>query len=85
MEKKIIDDGGLAFPGNRHEELIMKSPAGEQRQWGPVEYSGMTLRDYFAAHATASDVEDYILRSDSVAQAKYRYADDMIAQREKPL
>ena len=26
----------------------------------PVRYSGMTMRDYFAAHATESDLDSYI-------------------------
>jgi hypothetical protein len=72
------NDGGPAFP--------VVAPGG----WGTCQYEGgMTLRDYFAAHATDADVQRWIkiasLNNLSVSheQAKFMYADAMITAREK--
>lgn len=48
--------------------------------------NGMTLRDYFAAHATEEDVQRFRKvhnTSYTTAQAKYRYADQMLKERLK--
>ena len=82
----IKKDGGPAYPS-----------LGEG--FGNPEYHapGMTLRDWFASHASETDIEEY--RGLSVdpegpistslyyqftrEQAKYRYADAMIKEREE--
>jgi hypothetical protein len=51
-----------------------------------MHFTGMTLRDYFAAHATAEDVLRFRKvhnTSYTTAQAKYRYADQMLQERLK--
>lgn len=73
-------DGEPAFPCN--------SPDGLET------YSGMTLRDYFAATATDEDVKEFMgfHQGDGYAgtrpthtrvQARYLYADSMILERDK--
>ncbi len=74
-----IKTGGPAFPV--HPEIRENEP-----------HAGMTLRDYFAIHATNQDIEGYRdadLADDGVveyrrttAQARYAFADAMIAARE---
>ena len=70
-----INDGGPAFPYfNPDTEVV---------------YPGMSLRDWFAGQATANDVKNH--RGDydvgltkyqfTCEQAKYRYADAMLAER----
>lgn len=44
---------------------------------------GMTLRDYFAAKAMQSFIEIGTTFDSSVARDSYRYADAMLAEREK--
>lgn len=77
-----VNHGGPAFPRS----------AAEHSQGGHYEQDGMTLRDYFAIHATNQDIEGYRdadLADDGVveyrrttAQARYAFADAMIAARE---
>lgn len=71
MSKKT---GGQAFPSDE----------------GPNKFEGMTLRDYFAIHADACDVEDYRNKNPrngeyslTITEARYSFADAMIAEREK--
>lgn len=47
--------------------------------------TGMSLRDYFAAKALQGSLarQDYIYESDA-AEAAYKYADAMLAERVKP-
>ena len=77
---------GPAFPT---EEFIPDLPNGEQL----VLHTGMTLRDYFAAHATESDLaaQYIVLREQSgigilpdnyTVKARYLHADAMLAARE---
>jgi hypothetical protein len=74
MDKK---DGGPAFPvvGNLTSDLI--------------ESSGMSLRDWFASHATDDDILAYLAYYNNPNMmhfritAKYAYADAMIAERNK--
>jgi hypothetical protein len=78
-----IDDGGPAFP------CIPPDP-------NPAAYSqfpssiGMTLRDWFAGHATDADIkacwpEDDKLRTvpEHAARARYIFADAMLAARKE--
>lgn len=46
-----INDGGLAFPGTRSEQVNMfvDSEGSTIPTYADCEYPGMTLRDYFAA------------------------------------
>ena len=56
-----------------------------------VEHTGMTLRDWFASHASEQDIEDHALgelrasgrsyNHRSREQAKYAYADAMLQAR----
>ena len=74
-----VNDGGPAFA----QPLVCDAEgnvycSGERN----ANHSGMTLRDYFAAHATAEDIEEH-LRLFTREVAKYRYADAMLAAREK--
>ena len=71
MSKK--DDGGTAFPQHPGQEDV----AG---------FGGMSLRDYFAGAAlqgmmAASDLADPT--ETSVAMFAYKYADAMLAERDK--
>ncbi len=72
-----IDDGGPAFP------FKCQGPT-----TAPEFYYGMTLRDWFAAHASENDIAEY--RIDDFGQpfpnisrecARYKYADAMIKTR----
>lgn len=90
-----INDGGLAFPGKRMQQI--------GTTYAEADYPGMTLRDWFASHAPEPHA-DYIsmqqhfdrgrnphndshkpkLRSsvEIVAAFKFEFADAMIAARE---
>ena len=89
-----INDGGPAFPYTPPCDAEGRMAAGY-----PYPEMGMTLRDWFAGQATEEDVRhhqyeaekdrwvdgvlipgDYITRE----EAKYRYADAMLAARGKP-
>ena len=64
------DNGGPAFPqmlGERYE---------------PMSTEGMSLRDYFAIHASE---EDILVQANAKTrvQARYMHADAMLAEREK--
>jgi hypothetical protein len=70
---EAINDGGAAFPSL------------DTSDWQKVENPGMTLRDYFAARAMTGllacpNYDDYPERT---AEACYRLADAMIAERGK--
>jgi hypothetical protein len=82
-----INNGGPAFPmaGSTREWDDVK------KQWKPQE--GMTLRDWFAGQATEEDIEAHtggdihpqtgrLYNQMTREQAKYAYADAMIAARE---
>lgn len=71
------NDGGAAFP----------SPRGT-RVTGEVQFSepGMSLRDYFAAHAPPAPDgwgSSYDFSEDRCADWAYTYADAMLAERAK--
>lgn len=71
------NDGGPAFPGGTVSELT-GHPI-------PSANSGMTLRDYFACHASDDDVSYWLRALGSQAtreEAKYAHADAMLKARE---
>lgn len=66
--------GGPAFPAEITEQFYCMGPQSKK-----VQHPGMTLRDYFAAHAPATSTD--MLLTEHCAY-RYRYADAMIAARE---
>lgn len=75
------DNGGPAFPAPE---------AGQQHFSDPAAYTGMTLRDYFAAKALAALIgadKDYENRGakavPKLARWSYEYADAMLKERAK--
>ena len=72
------NDGGPAFP------IRVAQPFGD----GYLAVGGMTLRDYFAAHATDADIKDMmnILFENNIPadgrSARFAHADAMLAARE---
>lgn len=77
-----IKDGGPAFPCEQHET--------QDGLWNQTFESGMTLRDYFAAHAPAPPdwwIEGYPSSSldehgKLIAEWNWAYADAMLRARE---
>lgn len=69
----INENGGTAFP---------RAPM--TGEW-PVQYNGMTLRDYFAAKIAAAYASDAEWREDmdfaSTARSAYKMADAMLKER----
>ena len=67
-------DGGAAFP-NIQNDIDCGG-------------AGMSLRDYFAAHATEGDIAEYLSGFSKTVRpreaAKYRYADAMLKARGEP-
>lgn len=87
------NDGGPAFPCG--EKYATQDLAGVLTNHSKAPfYSGMTLRDYFAAKAPPPPdwwMENYSSRAgdlytvaDCVAQWNYVYADAMLSRRSKP-
>lgn len=78
MPKK--DDGGPAFPTTIYEP----EPAvpGRLRE---IDHPGMSLRDWFAGQAAAQLVPyvDAFVPLHAVAKSAYKFADAMLAEREK--
>lgn len=83
------NDGGPAFPQHDLKD------SGDGGEWEHVITGGMTLRDYFAAHALSLFCEEPLLTSfrelgekrgltlpQAVAKAAYNYADAMLAERD---
>lgn len=82
-EKTTIKDGGPAFPYS-----VQRLQSGYHQ-----EVKGMSLRDWFAGQATEQDIEMHtggeihpksggIINGRTREQAKYAYADAMLAARE---
>ena len=67
--------GGPAFPC----ETVGQDEHGEYR----LPWQGMTLRDYFAAHALSGLVVNRSMFPQEWAEAAYEMADAMLAAREK--
>jgi hypothetical protein len=70
-------DGGSAFPSTRTE--ISNPTDGAVGKYVDVTYSGLTVRDYFAAHAIG--VMKGVSAWDTAVLA-YRLADEMLKVRE---
>ncbi len=71
IPKKVIADGGYAFPTDRNAPLLL---------------AGMTLRDYYAGQALQGVLalmtdEEYMLCEVYIAERSYIYADAMIKAR----
>ena len=76
MNEKI-KNGGSAFP-------LMGMDYRNGQQFQVVHQGGMTLRDYFAAKALQAHITNNLnLRPEDVAKWAYRYADGMLAERER--
>jgi hypothetical protein len=92
---KEIDDGGPAFPGERRLTEAERQ-AGYGKGGNEVYFTGMTLRDYFAAHvvqafysdqsvfmASCQEAEKWdIPPSLYIAKTSYQVADDMLKARD---
>ena len=82
-------DGGPAFP-NTHKPPVAEPVGTIQHGSGWVGSSGMTLRDYFATHASEEDIRingghtPDRTRIFTREEARYRYADSMLEERAKP-
>ena len=82
------NDGGPAFPCE-----VGPASDGHTIQTGNMQWMqpGMTMRDYFAAHAievgrtcmTTADSLDYDARKANIARHAYEVADAMLKEREK--
>jgi hypothetical protein len=83
MGKKIIDNGGPAFPQN------MVDMGNGPEDPGPFGLGGMSLRDWFAGKALAGYLamcaypECFTPGAGDTAKCAYEYADAMIAEREQ--
>lgn len=88
MSSKTIDDGGLAFPGTRNQQVGTVADYGfsddDTPTYGDVQHPGMTLRDWFAGQAMAgmlSGTPGPHLIPDRLSKESYEHADAMIAAR----
>lgn len=85
-----INDGGLAFPGIRTQQVGLMSdhtgnPDDDLPTYADVSYPGMSLRDWFAGQALAGMFAcgpGSHLSFSEASEAAYNYADAMIAARE---
>ena len=71
-----IKSGGPAFPSG----VVKYLANGGISRKGPL-YEGMTLRDYFAAHAMEALLHNW--KEEVIPQMAYKMADAMLAEREK--
>lgn len=91
FEMSKINDGGLAFPGVRTEQVGTVADHGifddDSPTFAEVSHPGMTLRDWFAGKALGA-----IIQADGIQYAKdtephaiwaYEQADAMLAARER--
>ena len=73
-----INDGGPAFPCDSIVERNQKGGlVGVE-----ISSSGMTLRDYFAIHASDKDLQKWLDLGVSRADARFRHADAMLKARD---
>lgn len=86
------DDGGLAFPGKRAENVALTAADGSlMDQWEAVTHPGMTMRAYLAGQFVDAalafckhDVKPYdISHHEHVARAALAFADALIAELRK--
>ena len=66
-----VKDGGPAFP------MLYEGMPGEKCE------HGMSLRDYFAAVALQAHIAAKVTNGQQCAESSYRYADFMLAERER--
>lgn len=84
-----IDDGGLAFPGTRSQQVGNMSdhtgdPNDDMPTYADVSHPGMTLRDWFAGQALAGLLSTYTTDEvawEKVSRRAYGLADAMIQAR----
>lgn len=82
-----IDDGGPAFPHGPLGDSMHGEDGLVWHQYPAM--AGMTLRDWFAGQATQEDIDEHRIGDFgepldiSREEAKYRYADAMIAARKQ--
>ena len=70
----IKEDGGPAFPVVEMDQVTLR----------PVDqYTGMTMRDWFAGQSLSTYVADGIPKAEQIAAACYEMADAMLAERAK--
>ena len=70
----VHDDGGPAYP------VVELDPVTGR----PVDqYTGITIRDWFAGQFLSTYVADGIPKAEKIAMACYEMADAMIAERKK--
>jgi hypothetical protein len=93
VDSNQIDDGGLAFPGKRNQQVGMVSDYGfsddDSPTFAEVEHPGMSLRDWFAGQALVGqlafsppdDPYNKFHEPEDVARMCYRFADAMLAAR----
>lgn len=82
--KKIINDGGPAFPVST--SALNDGPAyGHQDGPDTWQFSGMSLRDYLAGQALHGLVKENQTKygKEVIVKACYEYADAMLAERAK--
>lgn len=79
-----IKHGGPAFPATIN--LNRESMEAEAHQFSDhgFNFPGMTLRDYFAIHASDADIRPYLDANfaGNRRQARYQFAADMLRARE---
>lgn len=84
---KKINDGGLAFPGARYEQVgTMRDHGGDTDEptFGDITHPGMTLRDWFAGMAMSGMLGGQPgshLAATKIGKESYDVADAMIAAR----
>lgn len=92
MSSNKIDDGGLAFPGSRYQQVGTVADHGfsddDTPTFDQVQHPGMTLRDWFAGQAVRAILpqlntveRDKIEVARVAAGAAYLVADAMLAAR----
>lgn len=91
-DSKNIDDGGLAFPGKRWQQVGTVADFGFSDDDSPtfdhVSHPGMSLRDWFAGRAMQGQLsgfwqseEPHGWSDEEIAAEAYRIADAMISAR----
>lgn len=80
-----INDGGLAFPGKRNQQVGKVSDFGFSDDDSPtfddVEHPGMSLRDWFAGQALSNAYAHSETSPTDAAKWAYEVADAMLAVR----
>lgn len=77
----LLRNGGPAFPGVtvNDSDVNLVDPFGTLLPPnGQATYSGMSLRDYFAIHASEADLRRWIDEGLPRVRARYAFADQML-------